>query len=128
LGFVIIVLLHIFTNHQIHGVARYFDFNLLYTPVFLISAVVGSLALINIAKRIDSCAVLEYLGKESLILYIFQFAIIKRLEYAISLVWFPNSIFEIIAYLLIVLIITVALCSAIAALIETKYLKWSIGR
>lgn len=101
-------------------------------PATLIShqilAISGSIVVLGISKHINANSIIEYIGRESLMIYILHFIFI---EFLISI--FRNQLIEndiVISTLLYVLFFIVALFSSllVSKLLDYKYLKWVKGR
>ncbi len=95
-------------------------------PLVLLS-VVGSLWLIGVSKVINSNKALEYLGRNSLIIYCIHGAILSK---SISLIIFGKNL-SIIGFsirMIIVYLLTICASCLIAYILNQKYLKTIIGK
>jgi len=97
-------------------------------PFYLLSASTGSCLILWISRKIESCKVLEYFGSESLIFYIFQVIVMQVLEKIyiahFEILGWPSVIF----FVLVISIITIIVLSVISRILETRYLKFVLGK
>ena len=123
-----IVLLLVFNGH-IPYLTRSFSYSLPLYPLHTVLSVTGSILILYLSKIINSNSILEYLGKASLVIYVchIPFSIQPILKLSKSLLGDSGVVSSIIIILLEILI-TLAICALFYRLINTKYLKWIIGK
>lgn len=71
--------------------------------------------------------ILLFLGKNSIVVYLFHFALYRILIYYINPLFTQGKIHSLF-YFIIVIILNISICSIIAKLLNTKRLKWIIGK
>lgn len=104
-------------------------------PLFLLLALTGSLFIVFTSKFIYEhlsmknpiIKILLFLGKNSIVVYLFHFALYRILIYYINPLFIQGKIHSLF-YFIIVIILNISICSIIAKLLNTKRLKWIIGK
>lgn len=99
----------------------------LLTPVVFLLAISGSLLILQISKRIRVNAVLQYLGRNSLIIYLVHFSFYE-LYLSLVINWFDKSTLISTVLFFGVVIANVLSCCIVAKLLNTKYTKWILGK
>ena len=94
---------------------------------FVIGAMSGTIIVWYVGKLITKNKVLEYYGKNSLVVYLTHWIILKAIiavviRYNINLMMSPY-VFFVVAFVGIC-----AICAVLVELINTKHLKWMIGK
>lgn len=100
--------------------------SIFYIPLFIVLSVSGSLMLLNFCKIVCSNIFLEYIGKRTLIIYIFHMyillTILPHMEGRI-----PQGVCGNTMGILLVLCI-ILICLVIDFVLNTRYLKWFLGK
>ena len=98
-------------------------------PLFLILSITGTITLWGISKIIGNNTFLEYLGKNTIIIYIVHCLFITIIEKILFDVLDKNDNFIVSVCLFVGIFIVVLLLSIISiCVINSKYLRWSIGK
>ena len=98
-------------------------------PSFLILSITGSFLILVISKKIRSSYLLEFLGKESLIIYLIHMPILYKLIPAFQhQIQNVDNIRVSLGWYLIFFVISLSLSSLIALLIRTRYLRFIKGQ
>lgn len=97
-------------------------------PAYLILSLGGSCLLIGCSKWISSNALLEYVGKGSLVIYALHWVIAMWITKTILCFWQPEWLISIIVLHLFVGIVAIAICCGFVYLLNTKYLCWTLGK
>lgn len=102
----------------------------MFIPLFILS-VSGSLAILGFSEYISSNHILEFLGKNSLVIYCVQGLALKFSIAFISQMGgadFDNNYFLTLTLLLFSFIIAVIACSIISWIMNLNYLRYAIGK
>lgn len=98
-------------------------------PLHIVFVVLGSFVIFGLAKMINSNSFLEYLGKNSLVVYVTHFVVVRYIY------WFTSDILQIsssmitgLIYDIFVYIFSVFICCAIIKLFSLKYLRVCTGK
>lgn len=96
-------------------------------PVVLILALSGIFFIVFFSKKISSNKLLEYLGRNSLVIYLAHF-IFYQIYLNIVIDWFNVS--KVISAVLFfgIIIINIASCCLLASVLNTRYFKWILGK
>jgi len=106
---------------------RYFSYWMI--PEFILLATGGSLLILTVSKLISKSKILEYFGRESLIMYCVHsmfsyFSIWFVFNYMIS----PYNTFTTGFFIFFVTIFTCCLSYVATKIMHTKYLSWMLGK
>ena len=100
----------------------------MFLPFILIS-LSGTFMVLSVSKRINTNSILEYLGRNSLVVYCAQAGILSLVYPRIGrLISSSDSYTTCFIAFAIGFILTVVLCSAIAYIMNSKYIKVLIGK
>lgn len=102
----------------------------MFIPLVFLS-VFGSLLLLSISRRISSSSFLEFLGKNSLIVYCVQgVALSKSMEYIFRLGGAKFDVDYLVTFCLLLLsfIVAVIICYCFSWVMNQKYLRIAIGK
>jgi len=96
-------------------------------PLLLALATFGSALVLALSIEIDECQWLEYLGRNSLVIYALHIAVLKiMLRFAIP--HYGCGALSSIAATTISFLAAIAVLVVLINLISTKYLSWMIGK
>lgn len=96
-------------------------------PELIVLAISGIFAVLYISKAIGSNRVLEYLGRNSLVIYLAHFIFYRfYLSFVINL--FDKSVFISALLFVGVIVINIISCCILARLLNARYLKWILGK
>lgn len=98
-------------------------------PSFLVLSITGSFLILVISKKIRSSYLLEFLGKESLIIYLIHMPILYKLIPAFQFyIQDVDNIRVSLGYYLFFFVISLLLSSLFALLTRTRYLRFIKGQ
>ncbi len=97
-------------------------------PLYILSAFMGSCMIVLISKMINTNKLLEFFGKESLLFYIFQIKVMLLMSTAYLSYYSLNSMSSVLLFLTVVFIFTIIVLSIISLFLETKSLRFLIGK
>lgn len=97
-------------------------------PVSIVLGITGSISFILLCKVINKNQLLEYFGRNSLIVYGLHFCPLVAFVTIYNTILSPTSYFEMILYLLIVYASEFLICALFVQLMQLKYTKWIIGK
>lgn len=122
-----LVLLFCFNVH-IPEIVSVFSIKLTEYPLFLYLSVCGTIACLSICKMIGNCQLFEYLGQNTLIIYIYHINIVSLLLSAINLSITNNDSFLMsFLQLLMIVIATLFFMWIMCSIINTRCMKWVKG-
>lgn len=96
---------------------------------FLLLSVSGSLMIVALCKYISPCPLLEYFGRNSLTIYCLQ-GYALHVVFLCSVGFLSHHTPIIIVFFIILLgyLLSIVACSAVAYVVNTKYLRFMIGK
>lgn len=126
--FFITILVLWLLNIHIPNIASSFNESLSQHPLSIWLSITGSITSIHLCKIINTNSILEFLGKNSLVIYIYHMLFLSKCVIVLtstlnSGISYLDSIFLIV----MTVTTTLFLCSVLAAIIDTKYLRWIKG-
>lgn len=95
-------------------------------PIFILMSLIGSQACFSLCKVIKTNRVLEYIGRETLVIYVFQMLFYQYILKMLS----PLSVHGLWSGLLAlgIIISQLLLCSILNYILNLRYLKWTLGK
>lgn len=96
-------------------------------PLYLILSFLGIFCILKVSKIIDHSIILEYLGRNSLVIFLSHFAFYRMYIY-LSLPYLNMSPSLTVVLIITVYTANVLSCCAIAYLLNTKPLRWILGK
>lgn len=102
--------------------------SLIELPLVLFLSITGTMTVVLISQLIAHCSVLEFFGKHSIEFYLLQIPTIVYSEKAFNHFIQPNTLVLSIMYLLIDLVVVSCILTLLSYLLNTKWLKWSLGK
>ena len=103
------------------------DVELWQIPELILLALTGTLMILFISDKIKANKILEYLGRNSLVIYLSHF-FFYRLYIYLVLPLFNQSVISSLCIFFGVIIANIASCCLISYLLNTRYLKWILGK
>ena len=95
-------------------------------PVILALAISGTLLCFLISQRISRSRLLDYIGRETLTIYLFHmYFLLKLLPHLTSLI--HGGLIGYVSGVLLV-IATLVFCTFVNVVLNTKYFKWVLGK
>jgi len=128
ISFSFLMIAHVFYNYHTPRITADIEVSLFSLPIFVILSVSGSLAFIKLCKFIDCNSILEYFGRNSLIVYGLHFPSLYLLIKTFWNIIDPSSILEFSLFIFIVYTIEVIVCILWIQLLNLRYFRWIIGK
>ncbi len=94
---------------------------------FVIGAVAGTIIVWFIRRLISKNRILEYFGRNSLVVFVTHWIILKAII-CLSTKFGIQDYMSPYLFLAIAFVLICAICAGLVELINTKYLKWMIGK
>lgn len=112
---------------KIPNVVAIFNESLSQHPITILLSITGSITCIHMCKIIAHNPVLEYLGRNSLIVYIYHMTFLSFALAAIEGAFCQATIRNSIVLIFMAVVSTLVFCSMLSAMMNTKYFKWMKG-
>lgn len=97
-------------------------------PLYLFYATTGSICIWWISQKISKNAILEYLGKGSLVVYLVHFTFLRLFIKYLSFIIVPSGIFSSFLFYICIFVLTVSFCAVTIWVFNYKILKILIGK
>ena len=97
-------------------------------PLFIILSVSGSFTLLRLCQVWNSNAVLEYFGKNSLIIYGLHFCPLYAFIVYYHALILPDRLRQFLFFVLVVYVSELITCVLLVKIFQSKYLRWITGR
>lgn len=99
------------------------------TPLFLFTSLTGVFASLALCKRINKNCVLEYFGRNSLIVYGVHYSMMGNISYLLyNYVFVPDSWMMGGVFVVSVILFTIFYCILVIEFLNVKYIRKSIGK
>lgn len=112
---------------SIPSVVAIFNESLLQHPLTIWLSITGSVACIHLCKLVNHVPVLEYLGRNSLIVYIYHMFFLSNSVNVLAVSLNEGSISGSFFMVFAIIAGTLVFCSGIAELMNSKYFRWMKG-
>lgn len=116
------------TNIGIPHVTAGFNTTLTTWPIHIILSCCGTITFVNICYLIKANTFLEFIGKNSLIFYLFHDNIVMKLLKTFKSILQQNDNLLSLSITLIIIVITIIVLSIISHILNKKYFSWIIGK
>ena len=126
-GFPYLLLFLVFFKLPIPEVTAAIKVDLLSMPLFLLLSISGTFACIYYCMRIKEFRLLEYFGRNTLIVYCIHFIVLVSLADLLYRIIIPVGLFRSIVYVVVLFIFVFVVFSAIIQLFKIKPFKWLLG-
>lgn len=129
LPYVLYIICYSFFSNKLPSITEGVDLEMWQLPLFLISAILGTLFILYICNKIKSSYVLEYLGRNSLVIYCLHFTFMS-----IFYITFSESINDSLEFgksvvsLITMFMFIVTSCMLLTWFFNLKYLRWILGK
>lgn len=125
--FVITIVFLFAMNVKVPSVVAIFNETLSQHPLTIWLSLTGSITCIHLCKLIGHSSVLEFLGRNSLIVYIYHMMFLSRCIGAMTLSLNNETIINSFIIVFAIVASTLLFCSGVAVAMDTKCLKWMKG-
>lgn len=112
---------------RVPNVVAVFNESLIQHPLTIWLSITGSIACIHLCKLIGHSVVLEFLGRNSLIIYIYHMFVMPHFISATALSLNGNTLINSLLLVFMIVVSTLVFCSGLAAIMDTKYFRWMKG-
>lgn len=128
LVFPYLLLLMILLNIPIPQVTAEMQVGLLSAPIFVLVSLCGTCACIETCKIISEFKPIEYIGRNTLVVYCLHFLVLVPLASVLYKVIAPYGLLMSIIYVVILYITVLVVCVLLIELFNLKPFRWMIGR
>lgn len=126
-AFVLTILVILGLGINVPNVVAIFNESIAQHPLTIWLSITGSIACIHLCKLIGHSVVLEFLGRNSLIIYIYHMFVLPHFISATAISLNGNSLINSFLLVFMIVVSTLVFCSGLAAIMDTKYFRWMKG-
>lgn len=123
----LLVLIVIFSGLGVPYITNRVCVSMWQIPIVFILAISGTFMILAASRRIGVCSALEFLGKNSLVIYLAHF-IFYRIYLSLVAEWFNVSTLMSIVLFLGVISANIISCCILAYVLNMHYMKWVLGK
>ena len=123
-----LILLYYITNHDFPYVTAWFGCYLSNWPFHVILSITGSVSLLTICRKIPVDTLIEYLGRNSLVVYLMQLYLLFVFFNAFGNLFLNNELIPSVFYVIIIFISTIGIGLFTAHVLNNTFLKVLIGK
>lgn len=128
LVFPYLLLFMLLLNIPIPQVTAEMQVGLLSAPIFVLVSLCGTCACIEACKIIGKFKPIEYIGRNTLVVYCLHFLVLLPLAGVLYKVLSPSGLLMSIVYVLVLYVSVLFVCVFLIELFNLKPLRWMIGR
>lgn len=128
LVFPYLLLLMLLLNIPIPQVTAEMQVGLLSAPIFVLVSLCGTCACIEACKIIGKFKPIEYIGRNTLVVYCLHFLVLVPLAGVLYKVLSPSGLLMSIIYVLVLYVSVLLVCILLIELFNLKPFRWMIGR
>lgn len=128
LVFPYLLLLMILLGIPIPQVAADMHVGLLSIPVFLLVSICGIFSCISFSMLINKSKALEYLGRNTLIIYCLHSSVLLTITDVLYDLMHPVGFLQSIVFVIVLYSIVIVVCVILIEIFKSKMLKWMLGR
>lgn len=126
-AFVFTIAILLVMGIRIPNVVAVFNESLAQHPLTIWLSITGSIACIHLCKLIAHSSVLEFLGRNSLIVYIYHMFLLPHCISALSLSLKGGVLVDSVLMVFMIVVSVLVFCSGLAVVMDTKYFRWMKG-
>lgn len=97
-------------------------------PIYCVLSISGTILLLHLSRKIGQSQILEFFGKESLIIYLVHLPILYFLTPRVFNIISSGSISNSFGIYMLLFVIALSFSSIIAYILRLKYLRWIKGK
>lgn len=127
IAFVVPIIGFYIVGNKIPNVVSIFNENLWQHPITVWLSITGSITCIHLCMLIKECAVLEYLGRNSLIIYIYHMTFLGQAIYALKASLNDTLLINSVVMVFMIIVSTLLFCCGLSEVMNMKYLRWMKG-
>lgn len=105
-----------------------FTLSLTHYPICLFLSITGSFAFLYICQQIRYIRMLEFFGKNSIVIYLYHFPVLAWLVNSVIAHIYPSTNILLILDLVIIYIAELLYCTALIILFNYNKFRWMIGK
>ena len=128
LVFPYLLLLMILIGIPIPQVTAEMQVGLLSAPIFVFVSLCGTCACIEACKIIGKCKPIEYLGRNTLVVYCLHFLVLVPFAGVLYKVLAPSGLLMSIIYVVVLYVSVLLVCVFLIEIFNLKPFRWMIGR
>lgn len=125
--YVVLIMAVLFSGTGVPYITNRVDVELWQIPELIILALTGTLMILFISDKIKANKILEFLGRNSLVIYLSHFLFYRLYIYLVLPLFNQSGILSFCIFFGVV-IANIVSCCLIAYLLNTRYLKWILGK
>lgn len=125
--YMVLLIIVLFSRTGVPYITNRVSVALWQIPIVLVLALSGISFIVYVSKKINCSRVLEFLGRNSLVIYLAHFIFYKIYLGWVS-GWFEISPWVSATLFFSVIIVNVLSCCLLAMVLNTRYFKWILGK
>ena len=126
--YILIVSVLLLLGKDIPSVTRTIDVSTYTIPTHVLLSLLGTIGLWWLSIKIGKNIVLEYWGRNTIVMYAFNYSILGFLSSALSCIFTPQSIWGYNIFFWLVVILSLLALSFLSSIFNTKYLRFILGK
>jgi len=113
---------------KIPSLTRTIDISFNNIPLFIVFSLSGTVTIWWVSQKLRKCSILEYWGKNTIVIYAFNFSVLGLISSILYSIYIPNNLLAHNCLFGLVLVISLAVLTSLAYLFNTNYLRYLLGK
>ena len=126
--YVFFISLFVLMGKSIPSVTRTIDISVLTIPVYLFLSLTGTMAIWWLSQIIGKSHLLEYFGKNTLIIYTLNFSVLGLVSTFLFTIYEPQNALTFNLMFWLTIIISIVILSFLSLLLNVKYVRFVLGK
>ena len=128
LAYVALVSMLALMGKNVPSVTRTIDVSVLTIPMYIILSLTGTLAVWWLSETIGKSLPLEYLGRNTIIIYTLNFSVLGLVSSCLFMIYQPQNVLSFNLMFWVMIIISIIILSFLTWLLNVKYVRCILGK
>lgn len=97
-------------------------------PIFILTSCIGTLGVFWISQKIHTCKFLEYLGRNSIVIYCVHFTLMNDFYRLFADSINSMNVYQSVFTLILMYSMILTICTCVCRMLNFKYTRWIVGK
>lgn len=128
LTYIMVICAFVLLGKDIPSVTRTIDVTIYTIPLQVLLSLLGTFAIWWLSIKIDNNTILEYWGRNTIVIYAFNFSTLGITFSALSYLYTPHGVFMYNIFFWSIVVLSLIALTFLAYIFNTRYLKYLLGK